>query len=68
MQEENELHERLAELQRKEQILMSRGRDQIKQGAHICTACNNVENVFMLGSLFSACTLYMYIGMSSSFT
>ena len=37
MQEENELHERLAELQRKERFLMSRGKDQIKppeQGAH----------------------------------
>lgn len=40
VQEENELHERLAELQRKERFLMSRGRDQIKppeQGAHTCT-------------------------------
>ena len=31
MQEENELHERLAELQRKERFLMTRGRDQTRQ-------------------------------------
>ena len=37
MQEENELYERLAELQRKERFLISRGKDQVKppeQGAH----------------------------------
>ena len=42
VQEENELHERLAELERKERYLVARGRDQTRQpeqGMYMYTTC-----------------------------
>ena len=62
VQEENELHERLAELQRKERFLMSRGRDQIKppeQGAHT----DAYIHMYMYSQLLRMCTCMKFVLM-----